>query len=226
MTRTARRHSGPPHTLDLPELTPLAGDLEPSGDYEAVELVGLDLAGAQASGAAFHGCRIERCQLDEASLAESRLTECVLADVGASGVDTGGSAWRDVILDRPRIGALAAVRAQWSSVRIRGGRIDFLVHAGARLDDIAFENCVIGELDLGDARLRNVTFDGCDVGVLDVGSAFLVEVNLSRARLMTIRGVSSLRGATVSTAQLVAMGPLLADHLGIRVSDGDASPRR
>jgi hypothetical protein len=52
-----------------------------------------------------------------------------------------------------------------------------------------------------------------------VGSAFLVDVDLSGAKLRTVRGVGSLRGATISTSQLVAMGPLLADHLGIRVAD-------
>ena len=50
-------------------------------------------------------------------------------------------------------------------------------------------------------------------------AAFLVDVDLSGARLTTIRGVGSLRGAVVSTAQLVEMGPLLANHLGIQVRD-------
>lgn len=217
MARAPRQRPGPPRALDLPELAPLNGGLEPGGDYEAVLLRDRDLGAVDATGAVFQATRFERCRLDEAVLADARMTECHLVEIGASGLDIAGSTWRDVILERPRIGALAAVRAQWSSVRIRGGRIDFLVLAGARLDDVAFEDCVIGELDLGDARLHNVTFDGCQVGVLDVESAFLVDVSLAGAKLKTIRGVGSLRGATVSTSQLVEMGPLLAAHLGIRV---------
>jgi len=220
MARAAKRRPEPPHDLDLPVLTPLDDDIKPSGDYEAVSIVERDLSFAAAAGGTFSACRIERCRLDDATFADARLTACLLAELGASSIDMAGTTWRDVILDGPRVGALTAVRAQWSSVRIRGGKIDFLVLAGARLDDVAFEDCAIGELDLGDARLRNVTFNGCRVGVLDVEAALLADVDLSGARLQTIRGVGSLRGATVSTGQLVAMGPLLAAHLGIRVEDG------
>jgi uncharacterized protein YjbI with pentapeptide repeats len=200
-------------------LAVLDGDPAPHGDVEAALILDRDLGALDATGAAFQATRIERCRLDDATLADTRLTECLLVEVGATGLDIGGSTWRDVILEAPRIGALAAIRAHWSSVRVRGGRIDFLVLAGARLDDVAFEDCSIGELDLGDARLRNVTFDGCELGVLDVASAHLVDVDLSGAKLTTIRGAGSLRGATVSTSQLIEMGPLLADLLGIRVRD-------
>jgi uncharacterized protein YjbI with pentapeptide repeats len=222
MARTTRRRSGPPHDLELPPLTPLdAAAIEPHGDYEAAALVDLDLVGVDATGAAFAACRIERGRLDDSTFGNARLTDCLLVDVGATGFDAGDSTWRDVILDRCRIGALAAVRADWSSVRVRGGKLDFLILAGGRLDDVAFEGCEIGELDLGDARLRNVIFTGCRIGVLDVEGAFLEGVDLTGAGLRTIRGIAGLRGATVSPAQLVEMGPLLAHHLGIRV--GDAS---
>lgn len=220
MARAARRRPGPPLSLDLPHLTPLSDGLVPKGDYETALLSDRDLSAVDATGATFASCRIERCQLSDGTLADTRLTECHLVEITAAGLDVAGGTWRDVILDKPRIGALAAVRAQWSSVRIRGGRIDFLVLAGARLDDVTFEDCSIGELDLGDARLRNVTFEGCQVDVLDAEAAFLVDVDLSGAKLKSIRGVGSLRGATVSTLQLVELGTLLADHLGIRVSDG------
>ncbi len=220
MARAAKRRPEPPRDLDLPELTPFAGDLEPSGDYDGMSFVDRDLAFAGAAGATFSACCIGRCRLDDATFADGHLIECLLVEVGASGIDMAGTTWRDVILDSPRIGALTAVRAEWSSVRIRGGKIDFLVLAGARLDDVVFEDCAIGELDLGDARLRNVMFSGCRVGVLDVEAALLADVDLSGARLQTIRGVGSLRGATVSASQLVEMGPLLAAHLGIRVEDG------
>lgn len=222
MARAARRRRPePPRQLHLPALAPFDGELEPYGDLEDVALADLDLTGARAEHSALRSCRLERCRLDEATFADGRITECVLAETGASALDVGGGTWRDVIVESPRIGALSAVRADWSSVRIRGGRIDFLVLAGARLDTVAFEDCSIGELDLGDARLRNVTFERCPVDVLDVEAALLADVDLTGATLKTVRGVGALRGATVSTAQLVELGPLLADHLGINVRDAE-----
>ena len=221
MARTAKRRPGPPHAIELPELARSEGvSLESREEYEALHVSDLDLAGADLSGSSFLGCWFERCRMDDMLLARGRISECLLTEIGATGVDASDSTWRDIILDGARIGALTAVRAVWSSVRVRGSKLDFLALAGGRVDDVAFEDCVIDELDLGGARLRNVTLSGCRIGVLDVEGAQLMDVDLTGTTLHTIRGISGLRGATISPAQLTELGPLLANHLGIRVGDG------
>jgi len=219
MARTAKRRPGPPHVIELPDLAAFQATPEDHGDYEALDIADRDLARTEAKGATFARCRFVRCRLDDARLPDGRMTECLLDELGATGVDVSGSTWHDTILAGARIGALSAVRAQWSSVRVRGGKLDFLALAGARLDDVAFEDCVIDELDLGDARLKAVTFSGCRIGVLDVEAAQMTDVDLAGAQVRTVRGIASLRGATVSPGQLVEMAPLMAHHLGIRVGD-------
>jgi hypothetical protein len=47
-------------------------------------------------------------------------------------------------------------------------------------------------------------------------------VDLSGARLRSLVGVESLRGAIVSHEQLVDLAPILAEHLGLEVRS-DAS---
>jgi uncharacterized protein YjbI with pentapeptide repeats len=221
MARTAKRRPGPPHAIQLPELASAESvTLEPHEEYEALHMLDRDLAGLDMSNSSFLGCRFERCRMDDVTLVRGRISECLLTEIGATGLDASDSTWRDSILSDVRIGALAAVRAAWSSVRVRGSKLDFLALAGGRVDDVAFEDCVIEELDLGDARLRNVTFAGCRIGVLDVEGAQLMDVDLTGTTLRTIRGIAGLRGATVSPAQLMELGPLLANHLGIRVGDG------
>ncbi len=63
----------------------------------------------------------------------------------AVSLDLSDATVRDSLVDRPRIGALAASGVTWTRVRVRGGKVDFLVLDGARLRDVAFEGCVIGE---------------------------------------------------------------------------------
>ena len=50
-----------------------------------------------------------------------------------------------------------------------------------------------------------------------MSGARLTDVDLSGARLSTIVGIESLRGATISAAQMLDLAPLLAAHLGLRV---------
>ena len=45
------------------------------------------------------------------------------------------------------------------------------------------------------------------------------DVDLTGADLAGPRGVAGLRGATVSTLQLIDLGPALADELGLKVAD-------
>ena len=82
---------------------------------------------------------------------------------------------------------------------------------------MVFEACAIGELELAEADLRRVRFEASSIDILDAASARFTDVDLSGAKLRTIGGVASLKGATISTEQLIDVAPLLARHLGIVV---------
>jgi len=209
----------PPRQIVLPEtLTALVGDaLATHGDYDAVSFTGLDFAGQVADDSAFLGCRIERCGLDGVSMRRARISETVLDELHATSLDMTDSIWRDSLLTVRRIGALLAIGATWSSVRVRGGRLDLVDLSGAKLTGVAFERCAIGELDLATVEARDVSFDGCEIELLDVTGARLVRADITGARIGAVKGVDGLRGATITPAQLVVLAPQLAAHLGIKL---------
>jgi uncharacterized protein YjbI with pentapeptide repeats len=98
-------------------------------------------------------------------------------------------------------------------------KLDFLNLRGATLQDVVFQDCLLGEVDVTDAGLTDVDFGGSRVDSLTVRNATLARVDLSGATLQTLSGLDHLRGAIVSAAQLLDLAPLLADHLGIVVRD-------
>ena len=147
----------------------------------------------------------------------ARFSECLLDDLHATSLDAADSVWRDTLLTVRRVGALLATGASWSSVRVRGGRLDLVDLSGAKLAGVAFEGCVIGELDLGTAEARDLRFEGCKIELLDVGGARLGGADLTGAVLGAVRGVAGLRGATITAEQLVDLAPQLAAHLGLKV---------
>jgi uncharacterized protein YjbI with pentapeptide repeats len=213
--------SEPPSEVALPEtLTAFAGtSLEPRGDYDAVRFAGLDFAGQAADDAGFLGCWLERCGLDGVSMRRARISECRLDELRAASLDAADSVWRDTLVTVRRVGALLSTGGSWSSVRVRGGRLDLVDLSGAKLTSVAFEGCVIGELDLGTVEARDLTFEGCEIELLDVTGARLIRTDLTGASIGAVRGVAGLRGATVTPAQLVDLAPLMAAHLGIKVRE-------
>ncbi len=217
--RSSRRPA-PATSIELPELAPLAGDaLQASTDYEAVDLVGLDLTGKRADNADLLHCRLARCSLDELSLTRARLSACLVTECRGSAVDLADSIVRDTLLADGRFGLLSAPRSTWSSVRVRGGKIDLLDLSLGRLSDLAFEGCVIRVLDLTGARLRTAIFERCEVHELVLDDARLADVDLTGADLRLVRGIGQLRGTTIGRPQLLDLAPQLAAHVGLTVRD-------
>ena len=147
----------------------------------------------------------------------------LVADVDGATVDLADSTWRDSHISGGRLGAVSLIGATWTGVRVRGCHLGFLNLAGAHLEDVLFEGCEIGSLDARTAELDSVTFVGCTLDELNVSGATLRKVDLSGARLRSLIGVESLKGAIVSHEQLVDLAPLLAEQLGLEVRDGDRS---
>ena len=205
--------------VDLPELSLFAGDLEPDGDYDGLELRDLDLTGQSAVNARFLSSLLAGCVLDEVALTQAQLADCVLTEVRAHTLDAVDSAWRDVSVTDCRLGAVTAYGAQLTRVRISGGKLDYVNLRDGTLTDVVIEDCVIGELDLVGARLTRVVLAGCRVGRLDVTRATLDRVDLRGAELTALRGLASLRGATITPEQLTDLAPHFAEHLGLAVAD-------
>jgi uncharacterized protein YjbI with pentapeptide repeats len=115
--------------------------------------------------------------------------------------------------------------ATWTGVHVRGSKLGFVNLSGARIEDVVFEGCEIGGLDVRSAELRSVAFVDCTLDELTVAGATLSKVDLSGARLRSLIGVESLRGAIVSQAQLHDLAPLLAAELGLEVRDDEPDDR-
>jgi uncharacterized protein YjbI with pentapeptide repeats len=224
MPKTGRKPT-PAAEFTLPDLTRFAGErLEPDGDYLATDFVDLDLAGQDAPDVRFLECRLLRCGLDGASLRRARIAESLLSDLHGAAVDLADSTWRDSQMSGGRLGAVTLTGATWTGVRIRGSHLGFMNLAGSHVQDVLFEGCEIGSLDARGAEWRSVAFVDCRVDELEVAGATLAKVDLSGARLRTLVGVESLRGAIVSHEQLVDLAPLFAAQLGLEVR-GDPPSR-
>ncbi|MFI9171803.1 pentapeptide repeat-containing protein [Streptomyces lincolnensis] len=203
----------------LPPLEPYgAGGLEPDGDYDGLDFRELDLAGQDGGGARFMDCALTGCALDETRLSRARFLDSVLTGPRGVGTNLADATFRDVHILDARLGGTQLHGAVLERVVIRGGKIDYMNLRTARLRDVVFESCVLVEPDFGGARLERVEFLDCTLKAADLTAATLTDVDLRGvASLEIARGVDRLRGAVISTGQLLDLAPVLAGELGIRV---------
>ncbi|MEO2095698.1 MAG: pentapeptide repeat-containing protein, partial [Brachybacterium sp.] len=80
-----------------------------------------------------------------------------------------------------------------------------------------FEDCTIDELDLGAVTASRVAFVNCRAGSVALPHARLEDVDLRGLEMGSIANLEGLSGATLDAAQVTALAPLLAAHLGLRV---------
>jgi uncharacterized protein YjbI with pentapeptide repeats len=222
-----------PQTLDnLPFATGLralpAGDgpagLEIDGDYDRVLFSG-SFADADAGGARFTECAFTSGAFDGGRLRRARLSDVWFGETRLVAVDLAESSLTDTWFSGCVFAGVQAFSTVARRVLFRSGKLDSVNFRGSRLTDVTFEDCVLRDVDFGSAKLTRVRFTGSTLLGTDFTRAECKDVDLRGARLGSAdtpgikAGYDSLGGVRIDSLQLMTLAPLLAQQLGIRVTD-------
>ena len=188
------------------------GERYDGGRYSRPEADGLELSGTD-----FAECEFQGVSFNDTQLRGSSFRDCILGELYAPVFKASRTTWRDVELRNPRLGSAELYESGWQSVRLDGGKLDFLNLRGARLTDVLITDCIINELDLGSAAGTRVALKNCTVGSLDLGGAKLKDFDIRGTEFRSISGLGSMAGVVVDEYQLGLLAPLLAAHLGVTV---------
>ena len=214
-----------PPVLTAPDLSRLrdgeADELTAGEMVEDLELVEADLSGGDLSALTLLSCRFSEVFANDTDLAAARLVDCRLERLSATYLHSPRSTWRTVELVDSRIGAWELYDADVESLLMENCRLGFTNLAGTTVRDLLIRATRIDELDLSGIVAQRVRFEDCQVGTLRLHGGSLSDVDLRGLEMRTVSGVGSLAGATVSSGQLSELAPLLAQHLGLRVTDQD-----
>jgi uncharacterized protein YjbI with pentapeptide repeats len=203
--------------LALPQLVDASDtELGIDDERERERLADADYSGLDLMGIKFDECELDGVNFGDSDLRSARFIETRLTKINAPILRAPRSTWRDVELTASRIGSGELFESNWRTASIRNCKLGYVNLRASELADVEFVDCMIDELDLGGSKASRVAFVGTTVGLLDVTRATLTDFDLRGAELRGIRGIESLRGATISELQLGELAPLLADHLGLR----------
>ena len=214
-----------PPVLAAPDLGRLrdgeADELAAGEMVEDLELVEADLSSGDLSALTLLSCRFSEVFANDTDLAAARLVDCRLERLSATYLHSPRSTWRTVELVDSRIGAWELYDADVESLLMEDCRLGFTNLAGTTVRDLLIRATRIDELDLSGIVAQRIRFEDCQVGTLRLHGGSLSDVDLRGLEMRTVSGVGSLAGATVSSGQISELAPLLAQHLGLRVTDQD-----
>jgi uncharacterized protein YjbI with pentapeptide repeats len=194
-----------------------APDFERGGKYDGGRYSRAAADGLELSGADFAECEFAGVSFNDTQLRGAGFRDCILGELYAPVFRAARTTWRDVEFRNPRLGSAELYESGWQSVRIDGGKLDFLNLRGAKLTDVLISDCIINELDLGSAAGTRVALKNCTIGTLDLNGAKLKDFDVRGTDFRTISGLGSMAGIVVDDYQLGLLAPLLAAHLGVTV---------
>lgn len=207
---------------DLPfsgSLTAHSGDLEDEGYYDGLLFSAVSLAGSNADHTRFMECAFSDVTLDDVALRKARLSDVWLRDVRLLSADLAGSGWLDATFIGCSGAGIQAFDSSFQRVIFSECKLDSWNFRGATLTDVTFDHCLLRDADFGGAKLTRVRFPGCTLTQADFSHATLNQADLRGAELGITAGYESLRGAIMTTAQLISIAPVLARQIGIDIQD-------
>lgn len=201
-------------------LTPLNEPLGPDGEYERILLDGAAVEGLSAGGSEFTESALTNTVFTGGSVQQSRFDDVWLRGVRWIGVDACETRWTDAEFVDSAWSGVVAVDARLRRVRFEGCKFESVNFRAAKLQNVSFVDCVLRDTDFATAGLRQVTFPGSRLEGVALHGAALKEVDLREAVALDLIGdIAALKGATITTGQLMDLAPPFARAAGIIVDD-------
>jgi uncharacterized protein YjbI with pentapeptide repeats len=139
--------------------------------------------------------------------------------VRLTGTGLAETSWTDAAFVASAAAGVEAFGAEFRRVTFHGCKLDSVNFRDAALTEVTFDDCLLREVDFTGATLARTAFPRSRLVGATFAHTTLDQVDLRGTELGITTDTVSLRGARITTAQLVVMAPLLAETMGIAVSD-------
>ncbi len=204
---------------ELSAVTDLASLLRSDETLFGLNIDSADVSGIKLKSAAISESRLAKCNFSQAKIEKLHIRDCVFSNCDLTACLFADSSWHVAEIVGARCSGVQLHSSLMKNILFKNSKLDFANFRFTQLESVIFENCVINELDLYNATLKNVAFIDCDIENVQFSEAKLKGVDLSGSRIVSIKGLAGLKGASISSEQLILLAPCLARNIGIIIND-------
>lgn len=186
-------------------------------DLEELHVADSQSPGLETSGATIRDSLIEKSDLSATDMKRFDVHNCKIVGTNLTGSKFAESSWRTIAITGCRASGVQFQNSTLSDVRFVDSKLDLANFRFATMKNVIFENCILDDVDFNDAALKNIEFISCRLNKVSFTGAKMSGVDLSQSTLEEVRGIGSLRGATISEDQLVQLAPYFAAEAGLKI---------
>lgn len=209
-----------PHISDdlLRTQDPLA-QLQESGSLIEVTVESSDLSIVKSSTINFSAVALHKVLVSGAILEKSDWTDVRAVQCDVTATNCAESSWRRVHIKDSRCSGTLLHSAKLEDVTFENCKLDMANFRLTKFKNVRFVDCVLDKADFYQAELKAVSFEACTLNETEFSQAKLDKVDFRSSDITGIKGIESMKGAIISTTQLIYLAPLLVMQLGIVVKD-------
>jgi uncharacterized protein YjbI with pentapeptide repeats len=196
-----------------------APDLVPAVTLEQAQYSRLNWSNGQSKRPSFDAVRFLDPDMTSASLREGGWADVEITGGLLAGLDLTGSTIRRTHISGVRASGIIVAETEGKDISISSSKLDLANFRFATWSRVEFKNCSFKDADFAASKLADVVFSNCELSGCDFSGATLTRVDLRTSLLGDLKGASGLKGATITSGQLMGLAPVLALHIGIIVRD-------
>jgi uncharacterized protein YjbI with pentapeptide repeats len=190
-------------------------------DHALVEAIveSKDLSSVRFSGLNFSGVSLQKVITCGAILEKSDWIDVQAMQCDLTATNCAESSWRRVHMKGSRCSGFLFYTATCEDVTFENCKLDLANFRFTKFKNVRFVDCVLDKADFYQAELKTVSFENCTLNETEFSQAKLDKADFRTSDLMGIKGIESMKGAIISSTQLIYLAPLLVLQLGIIVED-------
>ncbi|HET7014115.1 MAG TPA: pentapeptide repeat-containing protein [Streptosporangiaceae bacterium] len=230
MAASTRRSAGrrgvanpEPSEPDLPAELTVAGLAEADLDDGAVHY-GLDVADLDLCDRESANLEIDQSRYTAVNFSGVRLRRGMIRDAVFDRCDLANLRARETSMLRTRLvgcrmTGLSVLAGTIRDVTFSGSRMDLVSFSNTKFGAVVFTECRLDQANFGDADLSGVRFVDCDLTGAQFSGATLTGTRFTGCDLTGISGITSMRGAIITSSDAFTLARIFASALGIEIED-------
>ncbi|MGC5013134.1 pentapeptide repeat-containing protein [Streptosporangium sp. DT93] len=193
--------------------------LEDDGMYRSLEFTGTDMASLRADAFDFEGCRFTDARLSGMEMRRAGFSDVEMRRCDLSNLAAGTS-----VMQRTRVSDSRLTGMSWSECVFRdvvfdACRMDLAGFRFSTFKNVVFRDCTMLEANFQNADLRGTRFERCELTGAQFSNARMEGARFADCALLRISGVTSLKGATITSRDAQGLVYGLAGAMGITIED-------
>lgn len=184
-----------------------------------VNIDSVNISDRRLKGTSIEGSLLHKIDFSRTVIEKFDTKDCVLKDCNLTASSMADSSWHAVEIIGARCSGLQLQNSVFRNVVFKSCKLELVNFRFSKLENVIFEDCLIDDIDFYNATLKNVNFVSSDIENIAFSGAKLKSVDLTESRIISVKGVNSLKGATINYEQLIILAPYFAQAIGIIVKD-------